>query len=125
MGMMEIAERLANKQHGDTGLSRFRPPEGKPYSCLSALDYGGTESYRGVQMRSGVEVCMRWCARDCMRASSPCPPGLYIDIGRSQAQIESVTGFRVYPFEFPIYSSLDLQGSEGVMGLGHPKVFMG
>ena len=30
-----------------------------------------------------------------------------------------------YPFEFPISSSLALQGSEGVMGLGHPKIFMG
>ena len=57
--------------------------------------------------------------------SSPCAPSLYIELGRSQTQIESVTGFRVYPFEFPIYSSLALQGSEGVMGLGHPKIFMG
>ena len=57
--------------------------------------------------------------------SSSCPPSLYIEIGRSQAQIKSVTGFRVYPFEFSIYSSLAFQGSEGVMGPGHPKVFMG
>src|SRR4051812_30265700 len=76
-------------------------------------------------MQSGVEVCMRWCARDCKRASSSCPPGLYIEVGRSQAQIESVTVFRVYPFEFSIYSSLALQGSEDVMGPGHPKIFMG
>src|SRR3954468_525923 len=99
----------------------FTPPEGKPYSCLSALDYGGTESYRGAQMQCGVEVCMRWYEVP----SSSCPPSLYIEIGRSQAQIESVTGFRVCPFEYSIYSSLVLQGSEGVMGPGHPKVFMG
>ena len=119
--MMEIAEWLANKQYGTRGLPRFRPPEGKPYSCLSALDYGGTEGYRGAQIRSGVEVC----TREYESRSRSCPSGLYIEIGRSQAQIESVTGFRVYPFEFPIYSSLALQGSEGIMGLGHPKVFMG
>src|SRR3954463_3985008 len=58
MGMLEIAERLIDKQCGTRGLPRFRPPEGKPYSCLSALDYGGTESYRGAQMQSGVRcVC--------------------------------------------------------------------
>src|SRR3954462_7555383 len=45
---------------------------------------------QGCADASGVEVCMRWCARDCKRASSSCPPGLYIEIGRSQAQIESV-----------------------------------
>src|SRR3954462_12010188 len=122
MGMLEITERLANKQHGTRGLPRFRPPEGKSYSCLSALDYGGTESYRGAQMQSGVVVCMRWYARE---PSSSCPPSLYIEIGRSQAQIESVTSSRVFPFEYSIYSSLVLQGSEGVMGPGHPKVFMG
>src|SRR3954465_7911104 len=69
MGMLEIAERLANKQHGTRGLPRFRPPEGKPYSCLSALDYGGTGDYRGAQMRSGGEVCMRkYESRDLGRA---------------------------------------------------------
>src|SRR3954466_12627 len=104
---------------GTRGLPRFRPPEGKPYSCLSTLDYGGTEGYRGAQMQSGMEVCMRWYEVP----SSLCPPSLYIELGRSQAQIESVTGFRVCPFEYSIYSSLVLQGSEGVMG--HPKVFMG
>src|SRR3954470_21230544 len=61
----------------------------------------------------------------CEIALSSCPPSLYIEIGRSQAQIESVTGFRVCPFEYSIYSSLVLQGSEGVMVHGHPKVFMG
>src|SRR3954463_9467215 len=84
MGMLEIAERLANKQHGTRGLPKFRPPEEKPYSCLSALDYGGTGDYRGAQMRSGVEVCMRKYEGERSRSF---PPGLYIDLGRSQAQI--------------------------------------
>src|SRR3954466_232315 len=97
---------------GTRGLPRFRPPEGKPYSCLSTLDYGGTEGYRGAQMQSGVEVSMRKYEVP----SSSCLSSLYIELGRSQAQIESVTGFRVYPFEFPIYSSLALRGAEGVMG---------
>ena len=52
--MLEVAERLIDKQHGTLDLPRFRPPEGKPYSCLSALDYDGTESYRGAQMQSGM-----------------------------------------------------------------------
>src|SRR4051812_27405729 len=66
MGMLEIVERLTDKQRGTRGLHMFRLPEGKPYSCLSALDYGGTEDYKGAQMQSGVEVCMWWYAR--------CPP---------------------------------------------------
>src|SRR4051812_41563626 len=54
---------------GTRGLPRFRPPEGKPYSCLSALDYGGTEGYTGAQMQSGVEVSMRkYEVRDLGRA---------------------------------------------------------
>ena len=57
--MLEIMEWLTDKQCGTRGLARFRPPEGKPYSCLSALDYGGTEDYTGAQMESGVEVSMR------------------------------------------------------------------
>ena len=43
----------------ETRFTQVQAPGGKPYSCLSALDYGGTESYRGAQIRSGVEVCMR------------------------------------------------------------------
>src|SRR4051812_16484881 len=122
MGMLEIAKRLANKQHGDTRFIQVQAPlEGKPYSCLSALDYGGTESYRGAQMQSGVEVCMWWYEVP----SSSCPPSLYIEVGRSRAQTESVTGFRVCTFEYSIYSSLALQGSENILGLGHPKIFMG
>src|SRR3954462_6281144 len=52
MGMLEVAERLTNKNSGTQDLPRFRPPEGKPYSCLSALNYSGTKGYRGAQMQS-------------------------------------------------------------------------
>src|SRR3954464_6392609 len=69
MGMLEIVERLANKQRGDTRFTQVQAPEEKPYSCLSALDYGGTKGYRGAQMQSGVEVCMReYESRDLGRA---------------------------------------------------------
>ena len=60
MGMLEIVARLANKQHGDTRFTQVQAPEVKPYSCLSALDYGRTEKYSCAQMQSGVKVCMRW-----------------------------------------------------------------
>ncbi len=67
--MLQIAERLTDKQHGKRYIPRFRPPEGKPYSCLSALDYGGTEGYKGAQIRSSVEVRMRkYESRDLGRA---------------------------------------------------------
>src|SRR3954462_6062467 len=97
MGMLEIAERLANKQHGDTRFTQVQAPGGKTLLLLVCSDYGGTEGYRGAQMQSGVEVCMQKYE---VRASSTCPPGLYIEAGRSQAQIESVTSLGFTPLNF-------------------------
>src|SRR4051812_116162 len=77
---------------------------------------------------TGVRRCnLAWrcvCGRKDW-SSSPCPPSLYIELGRSRAQIESVTSLGFAPFEYSICSSLVLQGSENVMGLGHPKICMG
>src|SRR3954469_1817014 len=53
MGMLEVAKRLTDKQHRDTRFTQVQALGGKPYSCLSALDYGGTEGYMSAQMRSG------------------------------------------------------------------------
>src|SRR3954464_10855190 len=76
MGMLEIVERLTNKQHGDTRFTQVQAPGGKTLLLLDCSDYGGTEGYRGAQMQSGVEVCIRWYASDCKRDSSSRPPGL-------------------------------------------------
>src|SRR4051812_31204393 len=64
MGMLEITERLANKQHGDTRFTQVQAPRGKTLLLLVCSDYGGTEGYRGAQMQSGVEVCMRKIERE-------------------------------------------------------------
>ena len=59
MGVLETAKRLTDKQPGDTRFTQVQAPGGKTLLLLVCSDYGGTEGYRGAQMQSGVEVCMR------------------------------------------------------------------
>jgi hypothetical protein len=58
--MLEIAERLENKQHGDTRFTQVQAPGGKTLLLLVCSDYGGTEGYRvhrcNLAWSSGLKV---------------------------------------------------------------------
>src|SRR4051812_45532891 len=98
----DVDRRTVNRQATrDTRFAQVQALEGKPYSCLSALDYGETEGYRGAQMQSSMKACMRgW-----KLSFSSCPPGLYID--RQVSGLGRV-GYRLGFVPFEILSTLVL-----------------
>ena len=119
--MLEIVARLTDKQPGDTGFTQVQAPGGKTLLLLVCSFIAAEPKVTGCAdsiWRGGVCESIDLSV-GCL-GFPPRWPLLAFIYGEARSQVPIRVGYKLYS-----NSSLALQGSEGVMGLGHPKIFMG